>query len=141
MTNHRRTWNMPVHHWITRHLCKCLFVRVYPIFCLHSLSLDYPLLRVGCNKVTSTFVVFAFSALMHELVISLPFQYISFHAFVGMMAQAPLIFIAKYLDRVFDNPFLGNALFWCSFCIIGQPMGVMLYYYEISKMSMPPVMH
>lgn len=20
----RRTWNMPVHHWITRHLCKLL---------------------------------------------------------------------------------------------------------------------
>ena len=117
-------------HLLTR-LC------VY-LLCLCYLLLDYPLLRIGCNKVTATFIVFAFSAAMHELVISLPFRYISFHAFAGMMAQAPLIFFANYIDRVFDNPFLGNAIFWCSFCIVGQPMAVMLYYYEIVKMSVHP---
>ncbi len=97
------------------------------------------MLRAGCNKTVATFVVFAFSALMHEVVISLPFQHIALHAFLGMMGQAPLIFVAKYLDRVFDNPFLGNALFWCTFCVIGQPMGILLYYNDLVKVSMGAV--
>jgi hypothetical protein len=97
--------------------------------------LDYPMLRAGFSKGIATFVVFFFSAFMHELVISLPFQYISFHAFFGMVAQAPLIVIAKYLDRRFDNAFLGNAFFWCTFCIVGQPMGVIMYYYDLYKLS------
>ncbi|RYH19540.1 hypothetical protein EON65_25945 [archaeon] len=73
----RRTWNMPVHHWVTRHLY-------------------YPLLRAKCSKSFATLVVFLFSALMHEVAISLPFQHISFHAFLGMLAQAPLIYVGKH---------------------------------------------
>eukprot|EP00981_Chlorochromonas_danica_P016174 scaffold15944_cov248-Ochromonas_danica.AAC.8 len=84
----------------------------------------------------ATLVVFLFSALLHEVAISLPFQHISYHAFLGMLAQAPLIELTKYLDRRFDNAFLGNAIFWCSFCIVGQPMGVILYYYDLTKLSM-----
>lgn len=111
-----RTWNIPVHNWCIRHLY-------------------YPVLRTGYSKNTAGFVVFLFSAFMHELVISFPFQYISFHAFNGMLAQFPLIFIFKYLDMIFDNHFLGNALFWCTFCMVGQPMGVLLYYYDLTKMA------
>lgn len=74
---------------------------------------------------------------MHEVVISLPFHHISLHAFLGMFAQAPLIVMAKYVDRTFDNAFIGNALFWVTFCIVGQPMGVMMYYFDLTVMSMP----
>jgi diacylglycerol O-acyltransferase-1 len=84
----------------------------------------------------ATLVVFLFSALMHEVAISLPFRHISFHAFFGMLAQAPLISVAKYIDRTFDNAFLGNALFWCTFCIVGQPVGVIMYYYDLSKLAL-----
>lgn len=56
-----------------------------------------------------------------------------------MLAQAPLIGLTKYLDRRFDNAFLGNAVFWCTFCIVGQPMGVIMYYYDLTKMAMGAV--
>jgi diacylglycerol O-acyltransferase 1 len=96
---------------------------------------DFPLIRKGFSKGMATLVVFAFSAIMHEVVISLPFRYIAFHAFFGMLAQAPLIAITKYIDRRYDNAFVGNAVFWCSFCIFGQPMGIIMYYYDLSKFS------
>ncbi|RYH19533.1 hypothetical protein EON65_25950 [archaeon] len=47
-----------------------------------------------------------------------------------------VLLIAKYLDRTFDNAFVGNALFWCTFCIVGQPMGVIMYYYDLTKLAM-----
>lgn len=96
---------------------------------------DYPLIRVGASKLFATFVVFFFSAALHELIISLPFQHISLHAFLGMFGQAPLIVLTKIIDKRFDNPFIGNALFWCIFCIVGQPMGVILYYYDLWNLS------
>lgn len=111
-----RLWNLPVHYWITRHFYK-------------------PLLRRGVSKMLGFVLVFAFSALLHEVIISLPFHTISFHAFFGMLGQVPLIMITKYLDRKFDNSFLGNAFFWMAFCIVGQPMGIIMYYYDMWKQS------
>ena len=35
----------------------------------------------------------------------------------------------------FDNAFVGNALFWCLFCVVGQPMGIILYYFDIWKFN------
>ena len=48
-----------------------------------------------------------------------------------MMAQAPLISITKWIDKYFDNAFLGNIIFWCLFCVIGQPMGIVMVYYDL----------
>eukprot|EP01041_Mallomonas_annulata_P004055 gene4055-8062_t len=94
-----RTWNLPVHHWILRHLY-------------------YPLLRAGISKTTAVFIAFFFSAALHELVISTPFRRISFHAFLGMMAQAPLTYVTKHIDKIFDNALVGNVIFWILFCIV-----------------------
>mmetsp|Transcript_8230 Transcript_8230/g.13669 ORF Transcript_8230/g.13669 Transcript_8230/m.13669 type:complete len:976 (-) Transcript_8230:1086-4013(-) len=113
-----RTWNMPVHHWITRHFY-------------------YPLLRLGVNKTVSTILVFAFSAALHELIISVPFRYIAMHAFLGMFGQVPLIIVTRYIDRHFDNAFIGNAMFWCLFCIIGQPIGILLMSFDLWKIAHP----
>jgi hypothetical protein len=141
---------MPVHNWITRHLCKCrlLILLCRLILCVfidkytcHSWPnpppqcIDYPLIRMQVPKITATFLVFFFSAAMHELIIALPFRYIAFHAFVGMMFQAPLIFITKYVDRKLNNAVLGNIIFWLVFCVLGQPMGVILYNYDLWKIT------
>lgn len=96
-----RTWNMPVHHWIVRHLY-------------------YPMTRRNISKSVATFVAFLFSAALHEIIISVPFRHISFHAFVGMLAQAPLIFITKKLDKFLDNSYISNIMFWMIFCVIGE---------------------
>jgi diacylglycerol O-acyltransferase 1 len=97
-----RNWNIPVHLWVVRHMY-------------------FPLIRRGNSKQVATFVTFLFSALLHEIIISVPFRHIGFHAFIGMMAQAPLIYVTKKLDSYFDNSYLSNALFWTIFCIIGEP--------------------
>jgi len=78
----------------------------------------------GVSKGVATTVVFLFSALFHEVVISVPFRHITLHAFFGMLAQAPLITLTRMIDTRFDNAFLGNVTFWCLFCIIGK-----FYYY------------
>lgn len=98
-----RNWNIPVHLWVVRHLY-------------------FPLIRRGHSKAVATFVTFLFSALLHEIIISVPFRHIGFHAFIGMMAQAPLIYVTKKLDSYFDNSYLSNALFWTVFCIIGRAL-------------------
>ena len=96
---------------------------------------DYPLVSVGCKKWIATIVVFTFSALFHEIVISIPYRCVTFHAFFGMLAQAPLISITRMIDKRFDNAFLGNIIFWCLFCVIGQPMGIIMVYYDMYKVS------
>ncbi len=77
------------------------------------------MLTNGFSKGVATLVVFAFSAVFHELIISTPFRHFAMHAFFGMLAQAPMIAVTKYIDRLFDNAFVGNAIFWCVFCVLG----------------------
>ena len=109
-----RDWNIPVHSWILRHLY-------------------YPLLRSGAGKVAGTFAAFFFSAALLEVILSVPFKAIYMHAFVGMLLQAPLSFITKMVDKRFDNAFFGNVIFWMAFCIVGQPIGILLISYEKTK--------
>lgn len=52
-----RLWNMPVHYWLVRH--------VY-----------FPCIRLRMSKMVATFVVFLVSAILHELLISVPFHMI-----------------------------------------------------------------
>jgi len=104
-----RHWNLPVHHWLLRH--------VY-----------YPTMRMGLGKGRATTVVFLLSAILHEVIISVPFKVLSLHAFFGMLFQAPLIWVTKKIDRIFNNALAGNITFWLVFCVIGQPIGIILIY-------------
>ncbi|KAL3807165.1 hypothetical protein ACHAXA_011366 [Cyclostephanos tholiformis] len=103
-----RLWNMPVHYWLVRH--------VY-----------FPSVRVGFSKTVATFVVFLFSAILHEVLISVPCHMIRIHSFLAMMGQLPLIFLTKMIDRRFPGSSIGNVIFWISFCFVGQPMAMLLY--------------
>ena len=42
-------------------------------------------------------------------------------------------FITKLIDKTFDNSFVGNAIFWSAFCVVGQPMGIILVNYDLFK--------
>ncbi len=52
-----------------------------------------------------------------------------------MLLQAPLIYITKLVDKRFDNAAIGNVFFWLVFCVLGQPMGVIMYNYDLWKIS------
>ena len=70
--------------------------------------------------------------MLHELVVAFPLR--SFYmplAFFGMMAQVPMLPVTAWIRRTTrGTPFeqSGNYLFWVTFCFVGQPLCVLLYY-------------
>lgn len=111
-----RLWNMPVHRWMVRH--------VY-----------FPCQRRGVNKPTAIFIVFALSAVFHEVLVGIPCHMLRLWAFLGMIGQIPLVILTNYLYEKFKQPMVGNILFWFFFCIVGQPTCVLLYYHDVIQAS------
>lgn len=103
-----RLWNLPVHYWLVRHLY-------------------FPCVRFGMPKSAATLMVFFLSAVVHEVLISVPFHMVRPWSFLGMIMQIPLVGITKYIWKKFPGSSLGNVIFWLSFCVVGQPMAIVLY--------------
>jgi diacylglycerol O-acyltransferase-1 len=104
-----KSWNIPVHRFCVRHVFK-------------------PMLRSGYSVTTAQIVVFAFSAFFHEYLVSVPLRVFKIYAFLGMVAQIPLIVVSKYLETAI-GPRAGNICVWLSL-IIGQPLALMMYYHD-----------
>jgi diacylglycerol O-acyltransferase-1 len=113
MNYYWRTWNIPTHNWLVRH--------VY-----------MPSLRHGLSKTTAAALVFLFSAIFHELIISVALQTFKLYFFIGMVVQIPATFTGMY----FKGTITGNLIFWLSFCFLGQPIGVLLYYFDFASSSL-----
>ncbi|EPS70137.1 diacylglycerol acyltransferase, partial [Genlisea aurea] len=107
-----RMWNMPVHKWMVRHIY-------------------FPCIRNGIPKFVALIIAFVVSAVFHELCIAVPCHIFKFWAFIGIMFQVPLVIVTKYLQNKFQSSMVGNMMFWCFFCIVGQPMCVLLYYHDL----------
>ena len=47
------------------------------------------------------------------------------------MFQLPLIIMTAPLDKIQDpsGKVIGNSIFWISFCLVGQPLGALLYFF------------
>lgn len=88
-----------------------------------------PLQARGWSASTSSMMVFTFSAFLHEVLVGAPTHNIIGVAFAGMMFQIPLIAMTMPLERS-GSRVLGNAVFWVSFCLVGQPFAVLLYYFS-----------
>ncbi|EAR94647.2 membrane bound O-acyltransferase, MBOAT protein (macronuclear) [Tetrahymena thermophila SB210] len=106
-----RMWNLPVHNWCVRHFYN-------------------PMLKRGFNKVVSNLLVFTLSAFLHEWIVSGALNVVTYHSFLAMWLQAPIIIIQRRLNKMLklENSQLGNVAFWISFCFIGQPAALFLYY-------------
>ncbi len=52
-------------------------------------------------------------------------------AFIGMIVQIPMIFFTLPLERMegINGKLLGNCIFWISFCLVGQPLAALLYFF------------
>ena len=52
-------------------------------------------------------------------------------AFIGMVVQIPLTAVTQGLEKMQDptSKVLGNCIFWISFCLVGQPVAVLLYFF------------
>ena len=65
--------------------------------------------------------------------------------------QVPMVIVTEWLKRKIKKPLVGNVIFWISFCIIGQPLCMIMYYHDyvhfhmsqqqipIPKMNMVPI--
>ncbi|BBN18538.1 diacylglycerol O-acyltransferase 1 [Marchantia polymorpha subsp. ruderalis] len=113
-----RMWNMPVHKWMVRHIY-------------------FPCLRAGLPKHCAFFLVFALSGVFHEVCVGIPCHMVRCWAFLGIMFQVPLVFLTNYLQSRFKNLMVGNMVFWFFFCIVGQPMCVLLYYHDVVNQQQP----
>jgi len=104
-----RLWNLPIHEFLTRH--------VY-----------YPLLRKGYSREVGKLIVFLLSAIFHEYWASVPLRLFAAWAFFAMMIQAPIMIIESKIDKLLKGSQIGNIFFWISFCFVGQPTALLLYY-------------
>lgn len=104
-----RNWNLPVHRWAVRHLY-------------------IPLVGMGYSKGMVSVVVFFVSAFFHEYLVSVPLKTFKIWAFMGMMAQVPLSYISRFMEKKI-GPRFGNLVVWASI-IMGQPLCIMIYYHD-----------
>lgn len=40
------------------------------------------------------------------------------------------MYLTEWLMRRYKNQQVGNYIFWLSFCIVGQPAAIMMYYHD-----------
>lgn len=106
------SWNKPVFQFMKRH--------VYS-----------PMVARGVSPKVAQVVTFLFSGIFHELLVGVPTHNIIGVAFAGMMFQLPLIFMTEPLKKMkgIDGKLIGNIVFWVSFCLVGQPLAVLLYFF------------
>lgn len=60
-----------------------------------------------------------------------PTNYVLGVAFAGMIFQIPLIILTDPLQKLKGSTgkVLGNVIFWVSFCLVGQPLAALLYFF------------
>ncbi|KAM1155714.1 hypothetical protein ACFX13_027158 [Malus domestica] len=107
-----QTVEEPVHKWMVRHIY-------------------FPCIRHGVPKGVAIVISFLVSAVFHELCIAVPCHIFKLWAFIGIMLQVPLVLITNFLQDKFRNSMVGNMIFWFIFCILGQPMCLLLYYHDL----------
>jgi len=107
-----RTWNKPVYHFMRRHIYS-------------------PLIGRGWSQNTASAMVFVFSGFLHELLVGVSTHNILGVAFVGMLVQLPLISVTLPLEKMqgINGKTMGNCIFWISFCLVGQPLAALLYFF------------
>ena len=123
-----RTWNKPVYQFMKRHVFS-------------------PLIGRGWSSGSASIAVFVFSGVLHELLVGIPthniigeecylihtciYLHLIGVAFIGMIAQLPLIAITTPLEKMqgINGRIIGNCIFWVSFTLIGQPLAALLYFF------------
>ena len=107
-----RTWNKPVYHFMRRHIYS-------------------PLIGRGWSQNAASAMVFVFSGFLHELLVGVPTHNVLGVAFVGMVVQLPLISVTTPLEKMqgVNGKIIGNCIFWVSFCLVGQPLAALLYFF------------
>jgi hypothetical protein len=112
-----RKWNRPVHDWLYLHVYRSL-------------------MKKGYSKLVAQLFVFLFSAIFHEMLLSITFLRVRAWMFTLMMMQIPLIYFSKVLPTGESaRPMLrrgANFFFWFGM-FLGPAILFLLYskdYYQ-----------
>ena len=102
-----------------------------PVFLFMKRHIYTPLIARGVPPVLAQVMTFFFSGVLHELLVGVPTHNILGVAFAGMMFQLPLIILTDPLAKMkgINGKLIGNLVFWVSFCLVGQPLAAMLYFF------------
>eukprot|EP01065_Artemidia_motanka_P044818 TRINITY_DN643_c0_g4_i3.p1 TRINITY_DN643_c0_g4~~TRINITY_DN643_c0_g4_i3.p1 ORF type:complete len:506 (+),score=161.24 TRINITY_DN643_c0_g4_i3:104-1519(+) len=103
-------WNLPVRDWFRAHVYR-------------------PLRRKGVGKSVVVLVVFLISGALHEFVTVVPLHLgVQVLVTLSFVLQLPLFLITdtEFFKR---RPVLGNCMFWFVFCVAGQPVAVLVYFF------------
>ncbi|KAF2481699.1 MBOAT, membrane-bound O-acyltransferase family-domain-containing protein [Neohortaea acidophila] len=106
------SWNRPVTNFMKRH--------VYA-----------PMVSRGVPSTVAQILTFLFSGFLHELLVGVPTHNLLFVAFFGMLLQLPLIFLTDPFAKMkgHNAKLVGNLIFWFFFCVFGQPIAAMAYFF------------
>lgn len=114
MRSYWTSWNKPVTHFMKRHIYS-------------------PMVGRGMSPVIAQVLTFTFSGVLHEALVGVPTHNILGFAFFGMLGQIPLILLTDLLKKALgsgpNTRLAGNLIFWFSFCIFGQPLAAMAYFF------------
>lgn len=113
LSEYWRKWNFPIHSFLIRHIY-------------------YPLRRRKINKPVALFTTFFVSAIAHEYLIVGIFRMINFIAFTLMIVNVPIMIVQHKL-RGMVGPNTNNLMFWLFYLILGQPLGIIICYYQFNK--------
>lgn len=102
-------WNLPVHHWLLRHLYK-------------------PFRVWGMSPSLAGLTVFIISGVIHEYLIITPIG-LKPNGMVtlGFVLQLPLISFTDS-EYIRNRPWVGNCLFWITSCFTGQPFATLIHF-------------
>jgi diacylglycerol O-acyltransferase-1 len=106
------SWNKPVTHFMKRHIYA-------------------PMVGRGVPPTVAQIITFLFSGFLHELLVGVPTHNILGVAFWGMVGQIPLIFLTDPFRKWKGHnvKLVGNLIFWFSFCVFGQPIAAIAYFF------------
>jgi diacylglycerol O-acyltransferase-1 len=106
------SWNKPVTHFMKRHIYA-------------------PMIGRGVPPTIAQIITFLFSGFLHELLVGVPTHNILGVAFWGMVGQLPLIFLTDPFRKLKGQnaKLIGNLIFWFSFCVFGQPIAAIAYFF------------
>ena len=113
LSDYWRMWNKPVHLWLKRHVLNPLRQRQYS----------------GALCVT---LVFLFSAVCHEYIISGACRVFVLWTFVAMLVQAPVLMWMEMIRPFLVRTQLGNVSFWIAFSFVGGPLVTIIYTYRVA---------
>jgi diacylglycerol O-acyltransferase-1 len=116
MGDYWRLWNKPIHNWFVRHF----FI---------------PMKSWSGSTIFSMTYTFFVSAILHEWLIGGACHVLTIVSVLAMFSQVPVIILMEAFKEVFKTSQLGNVVFWLSFCVFGQPLGILTYTYLVLSKS------